>query len=125
MNNDARLLARQYYLRHDRDWLVDVEALAANPRAVVVNLPNLVVLLKPVCIREPMAWLDLRQSPEAADAWYVHLLVGDVALALSLARDLDVLPWLCFQRGARDSRGHCYSWARFVARRATLPTSSI
>ncbi len=90
-------------------------ALAANPRGVVVLMPQLVVLMKPAELCRPERWLELGHSPAAADAWYVHLLAGDLGLARALGRLLEPLPWLCFQRGARSPRLHCRRWARFIS----------
>ncbi len=89
-------------------------ALAANPQGIAVFLPRLVVLMKPVEHNHPEGWLLLGSSPERADAWYVHLLVGDLAWARQLGRGLSAYPWLCFQRGARNSILHRWSWERLV-----------
>ena len=50
----------------------------------------------------------------AADAWYVHLLTGDLQLALQLGSTLPSLPLLCFQRGRRSARLHRHSWRRVL-----------
>lgn len=48
------------------------------------------------------------------DAWYVHLLVGNVALARRLAATLPPLEWLCFQRGRRSNQPHIYRWEQLL-----------
>ena len=40
------------------------------------------------------------------DAWYIHLLAGDLKLARRLAADIAPLEWFCFHRGRRDGRPH-------------------
>ncbi len=115
MSSDARSRARQYYEGSGRSLGADVAALAANPQGVVVLLPQLVVLMKAVKRTCPQHWQELDSSPHGADAWYVHLLVGDLSLAQELARGLHAFPWLCFQRGARSAALHQWSWARFVS----------
>ncbi len=89
-------------------------ALAANPQGVVVFLPRLVALMKPVEHARPQDWLALDTSPHGADAWYVHLLVGDLQWARQIGRSLPAFRWLCFQRGARNACLHRLSWARFL-----------
>ncbi len=114
MSSDARDGARRYYEGSGRSMVADLAALAANPRAVVVLLPSLVALLKPVRHDRPQDWDALAHSPDGADAWYVHLLVGDLGLARRLGAGLACLPWLCFQRGARHARIHRRPWRRIV-----------
>ncbi len=115
MSSDARSTAQLYYAGSGRRMEDDVAALALNPQAVVIFLPRLVVLMKPVCAAAPLqVWQQLGSSPHGADAWYVHLLVGDFALARQVARMLPVYPWLCFQRGMRSEALHRVAWARFV-----------
>ncbi len=115
MSTDARCTARQYYEGSGRSLGADMKALAENPQGVVVFLPRLVVLMKPVESSCPQDWLALADSPSRADAWYVHLLVGDLAWARQVGRGLPVHRWLCFQRGARNATPHRRSWARFVS----------
>lgn len=93
----------------------DVAALSRNPRGVVIVTPRLFALLRPVCSRRPESWADhLEQDVPFADAWYVHLLAGDLRLALQLARTLPELPLLCFQRGVRSGRPHRHRWRRVL-----------
>ncbi len=115
MSEDARSSARRYYDGSERSLRVDMAALAANPHGVVVFLPRLVALMKPVESARPETWLALAEHSDGADAWYVHLLVGDLAFARQLGADLPAYPWLCFQRGARSSMLHRWRWARFVS----------
>ncbi len=117
MSTDARSIARRYYEGSGRSLAADVAALADNPHGVVVLLPRLVALMKPVEHAHPEQWPQLGCSPPAADAWYVHLLAGDFSLACQLGRQLPVYPWLCFQRGARSARLHRCHWERLLLRR--------
>ncbi len=114
MSPDARDRAKQYYEGSGRCLAADVAALSVNPRGVVVLLPGLVALLKPVSHCHPQEWDALVASPPVADAWYVHLLVGELRLARQLAQGLEPYPWLCFQRGARNACLHRWAWRRVV-----------
>ncbi len=114
MSKDARCRARLYYRHHGRDLDADLAALMCNPRAVVVCLPQLVVMMMPVAASRLQDGLDLAVSPHDADAWYVHLLVGDFRCACDLARGLEPLPLLCFQRGNRSADFHVCPWSRFI-----------
>ena len=96
MTPDARVQAQQYYHAAGRDMEADLAALAAHPQGVVLLMPQLE-----------------HRFPET-DAWYVHLLVGDVALARRLAAALPPQHWLCFQRGLRHERPHRLPWAGFL-----------
>ncbi len=116
MSSDARSTARHYYAGSGFSLAADMAALAANPQGIVIFLPQLVVLAKPVEHDHPEQWVDLGTSPQGADAWYVHLLAGELAQARQIARRLPAYPWLCFQRGARSAAIHRRSWARFVNR---------
>lgn len=117
MNTDARLLALRYYRDMGRDISADIEALAANPRAVVVWLPRLVVLMKAADSRHPEQWQELGSSPAVPDGWYVHLLAGDLSLARRLACEVPSLPQVCFQRGKRSAAPHRLDWQRVLRRR--------
>ncbi len=114
MSTDARNTARRYYEGSGRRLEDDMAALAANPQGVVVFLPRLVALMKPVEHTESQPWLRLAAPAPQADAWYIHLLVGELAWARLQARSLPPLRWLCYQRGARGSTLYRRSWARFV-----------
>ncbi len=115
MSTDARSMACRYYAGSGRNLGDDMAALAANPQGVVVFLPRLVALMKPVEHARPESWLALGSSPHGADAWYVHLLAGELAWALQLGRSLPAYPWLCFQRGARSTALHRWRWSRVVS----------
>lgn len=106
MSTDARILARRYYEAAERDLAADMAALSANPEGVVVFLPQLVALMKPAKAHSPEEWGKLGETPVGADGWYVHLLVGDLALARRLAWLLPGRRWLCFQRGRRNAAPH-------------------
>lgn len=112
MSTDARLVARRYYAAAGRDLAADLAALSSNPEGVVVFLPRLVVLMKPVASKCPDDWGRLEENPPCADGWYVHLLAGDLPLARRLAWLLPGLRWVCFQRGLRHAAPHCRSWPR-------------
>ena len=111
MTPDARVQAQQYYLAAGRDMDADLAALAAHPQGVVLLMPQLVALMKPVLSSEPHLWPELEHIFPVADAWYVHLLVGSLPLARSMAAPLPPLRWLCFQRGLRHERPHLLPWA--------------
>lgn len=115
MSTDAVTAAKRYYAAAKRDWAAELSALARNPHGVVLISPALVVLMKPVDSTQPQDWEELGQSPAVPDAWYVHLLAGDVALARQLAWLLPAYPWVCFQRGLRSTRLHRHPWARLLA----------
>ena len=114
MNADARDRAWEYYRAAGRDMEPDLAALAAHPQGIVLLMPRLVVLMKPVCSRQPEQWTDLPRIFPAADAWYVHLLVGDLRLARRLATALPRRRWLCFQRGLRTPAPHRQPWQAFM-----------
>lgn len=114
MSKDARINARSYYQSYGRDVGRDFWCLSQDERALVVWLPRLVALMKPVCSSTIHQGVDLECSEPCADAWYVHLLVGDFAFACELAQGLEPLPLLCFQRGSRSARFHVCDWLRFI-----------
>lgn len=119
MSTDARLLAETYYHGSPRRFAADLEALGNHPRGVVLYMPELVVLMKPACSTSPESWENLEDFSGQEDAWYIHLLVGDVRLALWLSRALTPLPWLCFRRGMRGERVHLYRWEQLRRRRSS------
>lgn len=112
MSTDARTNAQFYYTFAGRDVVADVCRLLQNPQGVFLYTPDLVVLMKPVDSRKPQDWEKLEESPPDADAWYVHLLVGRLALARKLAWLLPAYRYLCFERGMRSRKAHRCSWAR-------------
>lgn len=114
MSKDARYRTRLYYQLHGRDLAADCAALQRNPRAAYMWTPQLVAMLKPISSKNLEAAYDLASSPPDADAWYVHLVVGDFACARQLAQHLEPLSLLCFQRGSRGADFHIYDWARSI-----------
>lgn len=114
MWQDARTETNKYYQESGRTLTEDAVTLAGNPRGVLVYSPELVVMMKPVVLGEELLWVDLADNPSEANAWYVHLLVGNVQLARRLASTLPPLKWLCFHRGRRNSRPHVYSWSSLL-----------
>ena len=92
----------------------DLAVLAAHPQGIVLLMPRLVVLMKPVCSNAPEQWTELALISPAADAWYIHLLVGDLRLARRMAATLPPLRWLCFQRGLRAPTPHRHPWQAFL-----------
>ncbi len=110
MSKDARAAAAEYYAGSYRSLESDIAALCRNPQGVVLFSPRLVVLMKPVVSYCAYDWWRLEEAPAEADAWYVHLLAGDVTLALHLAHTLPPLRWLCFQRGRRGTAVHRLPW---------------
>ncbi len=115
MNTDATTTAQQYYAWAGRDFAADAYSLALNPQGVMVYTPQLVVMMKPVDSRQPQEWAELAHSPQQPDAWYVHLLVGDMKTARQMAHLVAAYRWVCFQRGRRNTRLHCLSWARILS----------
>ncbi len=115
METDARLIAIRYYRGSEREFAADLTALSANPDAIIIYLPQLVLLMKPADSRHPQQWDTLHHTPHGADAWYVHLLVGNMQQARQVAQRLTPRPWICFQRGARNTRPHIIRWERFTA----------
>lgn len=122
MNTDARAQAAAYYRAAGRDMEADLRALRQNPQGVVLLMPRLVVLMKPTLSDAPARWQELHHCPAGADAWYVHLLVGDLKLAQQLAGALPPLRWLCFQRGLRSTAPHRLDWTAFCQRTKTPHT---
>ena len=114
MNADARTQAWEYYKAAGRQMDADLEALAAHPQGVILLMPRLVALMKPVLSSQPELWPQLEHVFPAADAWYIHLLVGDLGLARRLAATLPPRQWLCFQRGLRSPRPHRLAWHAFL-----------
>ena len=114
MSTDSRSEAYRYYHESGRNLAADVHALISNPRGILVFTPELVVLMKPVLLSEELLWGELADNPPEADAWYVHLLVGNVAMARQMASALPPLEWLCFQRGRRNNQPHIYHWEHLL-----------
>lgn len=114
MNADARTQAKTYYQAAERSMEADLAALTAHPHGVVLLMPQLVVLMKPALSTAPEFWPRLEHVEPAADAWYIHLMVGDLTLARRLAASLPPRRWLCFQRGLRNTAPHCLPWAAFL-----------
>lgn len=114
MDTDARATARSYYAGSCRSLQADMAALAMLPGGVALYTPRLVALLRPVHSSAPELWEQLSCPTAGADAWYVHLLAGDLAWARRLARSLPPLPRLCFRRGLRGPQPHVLPWHRFL-----------
>ena len=114
MNTDARVGAAAYYRAAGRSMEQDLATLAHHPAGVVLLMPRLVVLMKPTLSCEPALWPQLELVHPCPDAWYVHLLVGDLGLARRMACALPPLRWLCFQRGRRSPLPHRLEWSAFL-----------
>lgn len=110
MSRDARQIAEQYYAASSRSLAEDLAALGTHSQGVVVYMPQLVVLMKPVARAHPEEWEQLAHEAAVADAWYVHLLAGDLSLARHMAAVLPLQRWLCFRRGLRHGREHVLPW---------------
>lgn len=115
MNRDARELALRYYRHSDRSPAADAETLLVHPQGWVIWAPELVVLMKRVRSDRPETWEELSRCEEAPDAWYIHLLTGDIAMARRIASALPPMRYCCFRRGLRNSRPHTVSWQRMCA----------
>lgn len=114
MTADARDLASLYYRGSNRDMAEDAAALLRHPHGLLLCTPELVVMMKAVCSAHPETWEDLPDVAEEADAWYIHLLVGDSRLARRMAAGLPRRRFCCFRRGLRHSRPHILSWERLL-----------
>lgn len=114
MNADARTQAWEYYREAGRQMEADLTVLAEHPQGIVLLMPRLVALMKPVQSNQPELWPQLEHVFPAADAWYIHLLVGDLRLARRLAAALPPRQWLCFQRGRRNATPHRLPWHAFL-----------
>ena len=112
MSSDARMKALRYYARAGRNMAEEVITLLQNPQAVFLFTPDLVVMMKPADSTAPHRWERLAENPIGADAWYIHLLAGNLRLARKLARLLPDYEWCCFQRGMRSAAPHRCRWAR-------------
>lgn len=73
MRHDARYVAQRYYRGSGREFWKDAESLLSNPRGIFIYSPQLVVMMKPVLLREELLWTALEDNPTDADAWYIHL----------------------------------------------------
>lgn len=116
MSRDARILAEHYYTGSSRVLSDDLAALGRNPQGVAMYSPMLVALMRPVCSSSPRDWQELATPCPEADAWYVHLLAGELSLALKLGNRLPEFPLLCFQRGARSCVIHRHRWMQTLRR---------
>ena len=112
MSSDARMKALRYYSHAGRNMADEVITLLQNPQGVFLFTPDLVVMMKPADSAAPHKWEDLAESPSGADAWYIHLLAGDLRLARKLATILPDYEWCCFQRGMRSPAPHRCRWDR-------------
>jgi len=118
MNKDARYHSNKYYQRQGSSLEADFKAISKNPRGVIIWTRALVVIMKPDYLADKSRWHDLAYSPRDADAWYIHLLTGNIALARALIPMLDALPWFCFQRGLRNNKIHRFSWERIIQQKS-------
>ena len=114
MHTDARQQARDYYKAAGRSMKADLLALQAHPHGVCLLMPSLVVLMKPVQSSLPHLWGELSLVFPEADAWYIHLLAGNLTQARRMAAALPPLRWLCFQRGRRSPVPHQLDWSAFI-----------
>lgn len=92
----------------------DFAALSAHPQSVLLCMPELLVMMKAVRHDRPDTWENLYHEEEAADAWYIHLLAGDLTLARRMAAALPRRRFCCFRRGARHGRAHVLPWERLL-----------
>lgn len=113
MNKDARNHSDEYYRRQGASLAIDLKSIARNPRGVIIWTRELVVIMKPDYSTDTRHWHELDYSPRDADAWYMHLLTGNLELARALMPVLESLPWVCFQRGLRSIKPRRISWERF------------
>ncbi len=117
MSRDARQRARRYYEHHNRDFQEDIQSLSEHHDAVIIWLPQLVVLATAVNHHHAETWDTLTATSAAdCDAWYVHLLIGELSLAMQVAQRLTPRHYLCFHRGLRSQRPHIHRFATFITR---------
>lgn len=114
---DARKTARDYYRGSGRNVKDDIAAHLL--KGVVVWTPGLAAMARPVRLE----WGDRRvanpfydERGAEYDAWFVHLLCGDLRLASGLAGDMLRFPHIVFQRGLRGSRLRVVEPERFLKR---------
>lgn len=122
MSTDARELAARYYAAAHRDPAADAAALERHPHGIIVWMPALTALLKPVRSDRPETWEDLTDIPADADAWYIHLLTGDLGMARRMAAALPPLRYACFRRGRRNTTPHRLPWKRLIGTADTRNT---
>lgn len=115
MNANAKRLAKHYYAPTTRSESQDILKICQNPRGVVFVSRAIFALLRPVRSDMPQSWdRQLYEDDSTADAWYIHLLTGDLKQALRLATQvLSPLPYIVFFRGKRSAKPHRIRWATF------------
>lgn len=114
---DAREEVRLYYKNSFRILSDDVIDLVMNRQGVVVWTENCCLLARMVNSKDKDSWECLWEETEDPDAWYVHLMAGDVKVAMELAKKASPLPFVVFQRGLRDERVHKLSMEKLLKNR--------
>lgn len=105
---DAREEVREYYRDSDRYMHDDIEDLIINKQGAVVWTKNCCILARMVNTSDPVdAWsYRLWEVVDNPDAWYVHVMAGDIKTAMELAKKAQRLPYVVFQRGLRNDKVH-------------------
>lgn len=111
---DAREKMRKYYAPSFRSLVDDISDLVMNKQGVVVWTENCCLLARMVNSKDKDSWEYLWEETEDPDAWYVHLMAGDVKTAMELAKKARPLPFVVFQRGLRDERVHKLSMGKLL-----------
>lgn len=105
---DAREEVKKYYRESDRFMHDEIEELFINRQGVVVWTENCCILARMVDTSEPVdAWsYRLWEVVDNPDAWYIHVMAGDIKTAIELAKKVNPLPYVVFQRGLRNDKVH-------------------
>lgn len=113
---DAREEVKKYYGESYRSLSDDVYYLIINRQGVVIWTERCCVLARMVDSTKGIeAWEDCLWKPESnPDAWYIHMMAGDVNEAIELAMKEQPLPYVVFQRGLRDERIHKLSMSKLL-----------
>ena len=116
--------ARKYYDKYTNGELAfrwEVAECAFDNEAAFVCTPELFVMAWPVRSGRDTGWWREHQPCENPDAWYIHLLCGDLKKALEVLPKLaKPLPYVVFQRGARSHKVHKYKYDKLVKKGGVL-----
>lgn len=105
---DAREEVREYYRESERYMHDDIEDLIINKQGAVVWTKNCCILARMVNTNDPVDEWSYRlwEVVDNPDAWYVHVMAGDIKTAMELAKKAQPLPYVVFQRGLRNDKVH-------------------
>lgn len=105
--------ARDYYFLNGGNYIADFKFQYQFANSVFIWTPELVLIAKPVDTRfDYKAWSkEIFLEP---DAWYVHLLCGNLKLAIQMMQHVNPLPYVVFQRGMRSNKIHKLDWNNLI-----------